>query len=69
MTNLVTGRIKAMAQRFIAGEDARSAVPYLEKRWLKNVAFSVDLLGEACVSHAEAKVYQKPLPQTHPRDS
>ncbi len=58
MTNLVTGRIKAMAQRFIAGEDAPSAVPYLEKRWLKNVAFSVDLLGEACVSHAEAKVYQ-----------
>ncbi|MGI9014540.1 MAG: proline dehydrogenase family protein [Phycisphaerales bacterium] len=59
MTRTVTGRITAMAERFIAGSDARSALPQLEKLWKAGMAFSVDLLGEACVSDAEAFAYQQ----------
>ncbi len=53
----IAGRIKAMAGNFIAGVDAASAVGKLEKLWGSGVAFSVDLLGEACVSDAEAAAY------------
>ncbi|MHC4218727.1 MAG: proline dehydrogenase family protein [Planctomycetota bacterium] len=55
----VSGQITSMAERFIAGTDAMSALPMLEKLWSKGIGFSVDLLGEACVSNAEADVYQK----------
>ncbi|MHC4652805.1 MAG: proline dehydrogenase family protein, partial [Planctomycetota bacterium] len=55
----VSGQITSMAERFIAGTDAASALPMLEKLWSKGIAFSVDLLGEACVSNAEAEVYQR----------
>jgi len=58
LTKTVSGRIKAMAKRFIAGEDAQSATPMLEKLWSEGIAFSVDLLGEACVSDQEAAAYQ-----------
>ncbi len=54
----VAGRITAMARNFIAGVDAADALPTLEKLWKDGIAFSVDLLGEACVSHAEARAYQ-----------
>jgi RHH-type proline utilization regulon transcriptional repressor/proline dehydrogenase/delta 1-pyrroline-5-carboxylate dehydrogenase len=54
----VAGQITAMGQRFIAGTDAISAVPKLKKLWSQGIGFSVDLLGEACVSNAEAQVYQ-----------
>ena len=47
-----------MAKTFIAGTDAESALPNLEKLWKSGIAFSVDLLGEACVSDAEADMYQ-----------
>jgi RHH-type transcriptional regulator, proline utilization regulon repressor / proline dehydrogenase / delta 1-pyrroline-5-carboxylate dehydrogenase len=59
MAKTITGRITAMAGNFIAGVDAASALPTLEKLWQSGVAFSVDLLGEACVSDAEAEVYQR----------
>ncbi|MHC4318514.1 MAG: proline dehydrogenase family protein [Planctomycetota bacterium] len=55
----VSGQITSMAERFIAGTDAASALPMLEKLWSKGIAFSVDLLGEACVSNAEADVYRQ----------
>jgi RHH-type proline utilization regulon transcriptional repressor/proline dehydrogenase/delta 1-pyrroline-5-carboxylate dehydrogenase len=55
----VSGQITSMAERFIAGTDAASALPMLEKLWSKGIGFSVDLLGEACVSDAEAEVYQR----------
>jgi RHH-type proline utilization regulon transcriptional repressor/proline dehydrogenase/delta 1-pyrroline-5-carboxylate dehydrogenase len=55
----VSGQITSMAERFIAGTDAASALPMLQKLWAKGIAFSVDLLGEACVSNAEAEVYQR----------
>ncbi|MCH2140953.1 MAG: proline dehydrogenase family protein [Phycisphaerales bacterium] len=59
MTKTVAGRIEAMGKRFIAGTDAASALPQLESLWNKGIAFSVDLLGEACVSDAEAAEYQR----------
>ena len=55
----IAGRITAMAGNFIAGADAADALPTLEKLWKNGVGFSVDLLGEACVSHAEARAYQE----------
>jgi len=59
MTRTVAGRIEAMAQRFIAGTNAASALPMLKRLWDDGMAFSVDLLGEACVSDVEAEVYQQ----------
>lgn len=58
-TKVVTHQIEAMAGRFIAGGDAPDALPTLRKRWERGLAFSVDLLGEACVSDAEAAAYQR----------
>ena len=55
----MAGQITAMAEKFIAGRDAESAVPKLRKVWNDGLAFSVDLLGEACVSDAEADAYQR----------
>ncbi|MEM6315920.1 MAG: proline dehydrogenase family protein, partial [Planctomycetota bacterium] len=55
----VTGRIEQMARSFIAGTDAHDALPKLRDRWKRRMAFSVDLLGEACVADAEADVYQQ----------
>lgn len=52
-------QITGMASKFIAGTDAQSALPALEQMWSQGIAFSVDLLGEACLSDAEADQYQK----------
>jgi RHH-type proline utilization regulon transcriptional repressor/proline dehydrogenase/delta 1-pyrroline-5-carboxylate dehydrogenase len=59
MTKTVSGRIEGMAKRFIAGTDADSALPMLRSLWDEGMAFSVDLLGEACLSNAEAAEYQR----------
>ncbi len=59
MTKTVTSQITKMAKRFIAGTDAASALPELENIWKEGVAFSVDLLGEACVSNVEAEEYRQ----------
>ena len=48
-----------MASNFMAGMDAATALPYLQKLWNEGVAFSVDLLGEACVSNEEVAAYQR----------
>ena len=53
-----SGRIEGMAEKFIAGEDARSALSELKKLWADGIAHSVDLLGEACLSDEEAALYQ-----------
>jgi len=57
MTSTISSQIKSMAGKFIAGTDAASALGNLEKLWKEGIAFSVDLLGEACVSDAEADAY------------
>ena len=59
MAKTITNRVSAMAGNFIAGVDAASALPTLKKLWGEGVAFSVDLLGEACVSDDEVAAYQR----------
>jgi proline dehydrogenase len=49
--------VKHMAHRFIVGETPREATGVLEDLWKKGVATSVDLLGEATVTSAEADRY------------
>ncbi len=55
----ISKQIKGMAEKFIAGTDAASALAGLKDLWNDGIAFSVDLLGEACVSDAEADEYQR----------
>jgi RHH-type transcriptional regulator, proline utilization regulon repressor / proline dehydrogenase / delta 1-pyrroline-5-carboxylate dehydrogenase len=55
----MSSQIEAMAGKFIAGTDAASALPGLRAMWDDGIAFSVDLLGEACVSDEEADLYQR----------
>src|SRR4051794_23187787 len=54
LSKTVTSQVESMAERFVAGADAASAIPTLRKLWDSGIAFSVDLLGEACVSDAES---------------
>jgi RHH-type proline utilization regulon transcriptional repressor/proline dehydrogenase/delta 1-pyrroline-5-carboxylate dehydrogenase len=46
-----------MAHRFIVGEDPKAALPALRRLWKDGIATSVDLLGEATVTAAEADRY------------
>ena len=59
--NLMAGTIKKnvteMAKLFIAGEDAKQALPKLTQARKKNMAFTIDILGEACLSEEEAAEY------------
>ncbi|MBY0311960.1 MAG: proline dehydrogenase family protein [Phycisphaerales bacterium] len=57
-TKQITSQITGMASKFIAGTDAASALGNLKDLWNDGIAFSVDLLGEACVSEHEAHQYQ-----------
>jgi RHH-type proline utilization regulon transcriptional repressor/proline dehydrogenase/delta 1-pyrroline-5-carboxylate dehydrogenase len=59
MARTISSQIKGMAGNFIAGTDAADALPDLRALWKDGIAFSVDLLGEACVSNAEADMYQR----------
>jgi RHH-type proline utilization regulon transcriptional repressor/proline dehydrogenase/delta 1-pyrroline-5-carboxylate dehydrogenase len=49
--------VRHMAHRFIAGENPKKALGELERLWEAGVASSVDLLGEATVTSAEADHY------------
>src|SRR5215218_4799232 len=49
--------VKHMARRFIVGEDPKAALGDLKDLWKDGVASSVDLLGEATVTAAEAQRY------------
>jgi proline dehydrogenase len=49
--------VKHMAHRFIVGEDPAAAMGELRDLWKRGVAASVDLLGEATVTQAEAERY------------
>ena len=51
--------VHRMAKRFIVGEGPQHAVPALEKLWREGAAASVDLLGEATVTAAEADRYAR----------
>jgi RHH-type proline utilization regulon transcriptional repressor/proline dehydrogenase/delta 1-pyrroline-5-carboxylate dehydrogenase len=49
--------VKHMAHRFIVGESPASAMGVLQRLWEDGVAASVDLLGEATITSAEADRY------------
>ncbi len=51
------GGVKHLAHRFIVGETPRAALGTLRRLWETGVASSVDLLGEATVTEAEAERY------------
>ena len=59
LAHTITSQIQSRAQTFIAGDSLSAALPALHSQWQNNIAFSVDLLGEAVVSHAEAAIYQQ----------
>jgi len=58
LVDLIQRSVLEVGQRFIAGRAAREAVPVLEKLHADGLGFSLDLLGEATVSEAEADEYQ-----------
>ena len=49
--------VRHMAHRFIVGENPAAALGTLERLWKSGIASSVDLLGEATVTAAEADRY------------
>jgi RHH-type proline utilization regulon transcriptional repressor/proline dehydrogenase/delta 1-pyrroline-5-carboxylate dehydrogenase len=49
--------VRHMAHRFIVGADPADALPTLRALWRQGIATSVDLLGEATVTAAEADRY------------
>src|SRR5215207_4065813 len=51
--------VKQMAQRFIVGEDAKDALPRVSALWKTGIHTTVDLLGEATVTEAEADRYAR----------
>jgi RHH-type proline utilization regulon transcriptional repressor/proline dehydrogenase/delta 1-pyrroline-5-carboxylate dehydrogenase len=53
------GGVRHMAHRFIVGETPEAALGVLGQLWERGVASSVDLLGEATVTRAEADRYAR----------
>ncbi len=51
------GGVRHMAHRFIVGESPKAALGELRSLWRDDVAATVDLLGEATVTEAEAQRY------------
>ena len=51
------GGVRHLAHRFIVGESPAGALPTFRRLWDAGVASSVDLLGEATVTEAEADRY------------
>lgn len=49
--------VRQMANRFIVGESIAEAAPVLRRLWRQGTAVTVDLLGEATVTHAEGQAY------------
>ena len=54
---IIKRNVRAMAERFIVGHDARDARPALERLWNQGFGFTVDLLGEAAVNGPESDAY------------
>jgi RHH-type proline utilization regulon transcriptional repressor/proline dehydrogenase/delta 1-pyrroline-5-carboxylate dehydrogenase len=51
--------VRHMAHRFIVGETPQDALPVLRSLWKRGIRTSVDLLGEATVTQAEADRYAR----------
>ena len=54
----IEAQVAGMGSRFIAGNGCRSGDSQSEKSWSQGIAFTADLLGEACVSAQEAAAYR-----------
>ena len=54
----IRGNITGLAERFIVGQDAKSAVSTLRSLRKEGLAFTCDLLGETTVSESESAAYQ-----------
>ena len=59
LSKTISHWIGNVAGNFIAGTDATSALPNLKQLWERGSTFTVDLLGEACVSRHEAEDYRR----------
>jgi RHH-type proline utilization regulon transcriptional repressor/proline dehydrogenase/delta 1-pyrroline-5-carboxylate dehydrogenase len=59
MAGAVKKNVVQMAKMFITGETAEEALVVLKKARKNKIAFTVDILGETCLSEAEAQVYLK----------
>jgi RHH-type proline utilization regulon transcriptional repressor/proline dehydrogenase/delta 1-pyrroline-5-carboxylate dehydrogenase len=59
MAGAVKKNVTQMAKMFISGETPSEALSVLKKQRKNKIAFTVDLLGEACLSETEAIEYQK----------
>jgi len=57
VTRLTERGIQRMAETLIAGRDATDALPTLKRLRRRHTSFTLDLLGEACLSDAEAEEY------------
>ncbi len=56
--SVIRRQLRGFAQRFIVGRDARDAIPALKALRASGTGFTLDVLGEATVSEAEAHAYQ-----------
>jgi RHH-type proline utilization regulon transcriptional repressor/proline dehydrogenase/delta 1-pyrroline-5-carboxylate dehydrogenase len=59
MAGAVKKNVTEMARMFITGESGQDALSVLKKSRKNKIAFTADLLGEACLSESEADDYQK----------
>jgi RHH-type proline utilization regulon transcriptional repressor/proline dehydrogenase/delta 1-pyrroline-5-carboxylate dehydrogenase len=56
-TSQIERNLRTMAETFVAGSSAREVLPRLQAMRKAGIAFTVDLLGEAALSDAEAAQY------------
>ena len=57
LSRLVRACVLAMAERFVGGASPRETLPRLRRLLKEGTAYTVDLLGEATLSEAEADTY------------
>ncbi len=58
MAGAIRKNVTQMARMFITGENPKDAMSVLKKSRKNAIGFTVDLLGEACLSEDEAREYQ-----------
>ena len=57
MVRNIKNQISQVAKMFITGSDIKEALKVISKNWENNLAFSIDILGEATLSEQEAESY------------
>lgn len=55
----IKNQIQQVAKMFITGSDVPESLKVLKKNWENNLAFSMDILGEATLSEKEALYYSQ----------